>query len=116
MLGFEQYYPELEFQPRRGAEHNWFVWCASGAWQVLDLEEHISYLTEHPDGWYTINFANAAAAHIQPGHPLWEKLAEVAKTYVVEVYRLTLQGGYVPWMGAANDLRAFDCIKLTLRQ
>jgi hypothetical protein len=109
---FNQHYREGEFSPKRGGEHNWHVWCCTGALEVLRSREYITYLAEHPDVAYTINFANSSSARIQPGHPLWEVLADVARSYSVQVFQLTLQGGYSSWTGAPSDLYAFDCISI----
>ena len=110
---FNQRYQEGQFRPQRGGEHNWHVWCCAGALEVLRSGEYVRYLAEHPGEDYTINFANNASAFIQPGHPLWEVLREVAKSYSVEVFQLTLRGGYLPWTGADTDVRAFDCVRVS---
>jgi len=110
-----QYYSEMQFAPeqRPGDAGYWYVWCASGALQVLKRLEYISYLDESPEEVYMIHFANNASARIDPGHPLWKELSEVVRAgYIVEVFKLTLSGGYVPWDGTPESLEAFDAIKI----
>jgi hypothetical protein len=103
-------------QPQPGGEHNWHVWDCTGALQVLQTREFIAWLAENPGEWYTINFANNSSANINPTHPLWQVMVEIAKTYTVEVYQLTLSGGYVPWTGEANSLHHFDAIKIAVKR
>ena len=117
MFPGQQKYPEGHFQPARGGEHNWHVWCMTGALQILGIREFIRWLAEHPDNGYTVNFANGSAARIKLGDPLWEMMTEIAKDFSVEVFTLSLLNGrYVPWSGGAGDLRAFDAIKIKSKE
>jgi hypothetical protein len=111
MIG-TQVYPEGSIQPERGAEHNWHVWCHTGAKQVLKTREYEQWLAEHPGESYTINFANSSAARIFPGHSLWVLLGEIAERYLVQIFRLTLTGGYVDWEKDADYVRCFDAISI----
>lgn len=99
--------------PERGHVHNWHVWCRTGALRVLTHEEHAAWLNGDNDGVFTINFANGSAAIIKPCDPLWQKLAEVAQRFTVEVYPLRLKTAYIPWSGQDDDLREFDAIRIT---
>ncbi len=108
-----QSYPEGQFAPAPGAEHDWHVWCCTGALKVLQTREHEARLAERSGALFTINFGNGSAARIHPEHPLWIAMVEIAKTYAVQVFQLTLQGGYVPWDGSPSSLRAFDAIRIS---
>ncbi len=111
MFPGQQEYREGQFPPKPGYDHDWHVWCSSGALLVLKKQGYVRKLADQPDDAYTINFANGSGALIQPGHPLWEAMAEIAQTYTVEVFPLDFFGcSYVPWTGAADDLRRFDAI------
>ncbi len=112
MFGW-QHYPEGQFVPMRGGEHYWHVWCNTGLLQVLEKKEFEEVLGKNPDGYYTINFANGAAARIAPDHPLWVKLAEITKTFSIRVYPLDWSGKYLPWNGDATSLHSFDAIEIT---
>lgn len=109
-------YDEGRHKPERGLEHNWHVWCLSGATEVLLKREYVKWLDENPDDAYTINFGNASYADINPGHQLWRVMAEVAMTHRMEVFQLGFDGIYVPWAGKAGDLGLFDAIKITKKQ
>lgn len=114
MFGLQKY-QEGQFSPKPGAEHNWHVWCNTGALEVLRGGEYAQWLVDHPGEGYTINFGNGSAAKISPGHPLWQCLAEITKTHMVEVFRLTSRGEYVSWDGDNTGLRVFDAIKIRPR-
>lgn len=108
-------YLEGEFAPVRGGEHDWHVWCATGALRVLGDQEYVHKITADPKAAFTINFANGSAARIGSGHPLWVALASIASSYKVEVYSLSFDGGYVPWTGSPKSLRAFDAICISAK-
>lgn len=114
MFGSRQY-PEGQFQPQAGCEHNYHVWCATGALQVLKSEEYVRYLEEHPEEAYTVNFANGAFAHIAPGDPLWTAMSEIAEHFSIQVFLLVWKDGYRPWTGAEGDPTNFDAIKISRR-
>lgn len=114
MLG-SQHYPEGQYQPRRGARHNWHVWCCTGALQVLEEKEYESWLEANPDERWQINFANGSAARISTSHPLWQALKAVANRYKVQVYRLSLKAEWVPWTGEPGSLSTFDCIAISVK-
>lgn len=115
MLG-TTYYSELQFQPVRGGEHDWHVWCASGALQVLNTGEHETKLTQDPQWVFSINFANNAAARITPEHPLWRRLAAIAQKFTVEVYQMGWEGPWTPWTGDDASPRRFDCIRIKTKK
>jgi len=106
-------YPEGLHKPERGGEVDWHVWCNTGAQEILRTEEYAEKISANPAYKWVVSFANASAARIFPGHPMWELLTSIAKTYKVEVFQLTLEGGYVPWHGGSGDLREFDGIKIS---
>ncbi len=109
-------YPEGQFPPQPGGDiYNWQVWDCAGALQVLQTQEFIAWLEKNPEEWYTINFANGSSATINQTHPLWQVMAEIAKTHTVEVFQLTLSGGYVPWTGKVSSLCCFDAIRITVK-
>jgi len=112
-----QSYSEGRHKPVQGMEHNWHVWCNTGACEVLESKEYVSWLAEEKNlGFsYRINFANSSAAQIKPGDRLWKLLSDIAKEYEVRVFQLTLQGGYVSWTGAESDLHSFDAISIRMR-
>jgi hypothetical protein len=113
MFPGQQYYPESRFRPERGMGHSWHVWCDSGALEVLQKKE---YLTLAMGEQYLVNFANGSAARISPEAPLWQKLAEIAKTHTVEVFPLGLfSKKYIPWTGDAGSLDRFDAICITAK-
>ncbi len=107
-----QHYTEGAYRPLRGGDINWHVWCNTGALEVLNANEFETVLGKNPEGYYTINFANASAARITPDHPLWKKLAEIAKTFSVEVYPLDWSKKYLPWTGDDYSLHSFDAIQI----
>jgi len=111
-----QVYPEGRYKPQRGSGSNWHVWDETGALEVINKKEYPEWLKNYPEASYTINFANGSCARIFPAHPLWCALAEITKEYTVEVFQLTLKGGYVPWTGADKDLRCFDGISVSLKR
>ncbi len=107
-----QRYPEGRYAPEKGHEHNWYVWCHTGAMQVLASGEYAEWLAEHPGETYTISFANDAAARIKPGDPLWEELRRAAEHFLVEVFPLTMKGPYTSWSGDDESLNQFDAIAI----
>lgn len=108
-----QVYREGQFKPKPGHEHNWHVWCKTGALEVLENGEHVKWLEGDNDGIFSINFGNASAARVSPEHPLWKKLAEVAESYDVGIFPLGLATrDYVPWAESPEDRRQFDTIQI----
>lgn len=106
-------YAEGVFLPRSGGHGRWHVWCCSGAEQVLEKKEYVSFLRQHPDRAYLINFANGALAGIRPGDRLWRVLQEVAKRYDVLVFPAAFSTrDYVPWTGGSSSCRNFDAIQI----
>ena len=109
-------YPDGGHRPMRGYEHNWHVWCATGALEVLRSGEHETWLRDNPGDSFTINFGNnSSSRHTAPEHPFWRVLKEVACAYKVEVFPLCFGAEYRLWTGADDDLRAFDCIKISAK-
>src|SRR6185437_8662564 len=104
-----RHYPQGQNPPERRDANYWYVWCETGATEVLKLREYVGSPS------YVVNFANGAYAWINPGDPLWEELAEAHKTHDVKVFRLTMQGGLVDWDGSPDALAQFDCIRIKPR-
>lgn len=92
------------------------VWCESGAADVLGSREFVAWLKKNPNMSYGINFANNASANIQPGHPLWSLMEEIAKEFKIKVFPLGLMTReYVEWTGAPDNTRRFDMIAISAR-
>lgn len=111
-----QVYPEGSHTPERGGGCNWWVWCRTGTLQVLAGAEYKTWLAEHPNATYIISFANGSYARIQPGHPLWNALAEVAGEYSVEVLPPGFDLKFLPWLGTPESPQGFDCIKISVKK
>ena len=108
-------YPEGRYQPERrpdGSSVNFDVWCVTGALQVLQHTEYVEWLKCHPGESYIINFANGAAASIQPGNPLWRRLTEISEDYDVEIFSLYRGEKYQPWLGEERTGRQFEAIRI----
>jgi len=110
-----QHYPEGQIKPQylNGIA---LVRCCTGALQVLEEFDLVSWLTNHPKKRYIITFANGSAAGINSKHRLWSVLAEIAKKHIVKVFPLNWSGEYVAWDGSAKSLHNFDGISIQLKQ
>lgn len=99
------------YPPEPGPPHNWIVRCEVGASQVLDTREYETYLAEHPEDSYTINFGYNTFVTSIPGDRLWEQMRRLAEHYVVYVFTTSIMNPrYVRWTGASDDERNFDAI------
>lgn len=100
------YQRDSHYAPERGGVFNWHVWDTAGAVEVLRRREFES--AEE----YTVAFANGSYADIRPGEPLWELLADIARSHRVKVFQLFPGAEYVIWDGSTGSLRQFDTISI----
>ncbi len=107
-------YPEGRFRPLM-CEHEgkWQVWCHAGALEILRQGKFKAWLELNPTKQYQVEFASGARANINPGDELWELLAEISRTFAVEVYETRFGLLWLPWTGQAKDLRQFSCIRIS---